>query len=121
VKDAQAHESDDQVRRDVIDARNQADSLAYQVEKVITENRDKLPVGELSRAEEAIAHVRAATQTDDAEAIKKAADELQRISHGFAAHLYKSSQSQGQSSTQGSDNSNVKDGEVVDAEYAETA
>jgi molecular chaperone DnaK len=118
VKDAQAHASEDQVRRDVIDARNQADSLAYQVEKVINENREKLPVGDLSRAEEAIANVRKATQTDDAEAIKKAADELQRISHGFAEHLYKASQSQG--STQSPEGSNVKDGEVVDAEYAET-
>jgi molecular chaperone DnaK len=118
VKDAQAHASDDQMRRDVIDARNQADSLAYQAEKVINENREKLPVGELSRAEEAIANVRKATQTDDAEAIKKAADELQRISHGFAEHLYKASQSQG--STQSPEGSNVKDGEVVDAEYAET-
>jgi molecular chaperone DnaK len=121
VKDAQAHASEDQARRDVIDARNQADSLAYQVEKVINENREKLPVGELSRAEEAIANVRKATQTDDADAIKKAADELQRISHGFAEQLYKASQSQSQSSTQSSDNANVKDGEVVDAEYAETA
>jgi molecular chaperone DnaK len=118
VKDAEAHASDDQARRDVIDARNQADSLAYQVEKVINENREKLPVGELSRAEEAIANVRKATQTDDADSIKKAADELQRISHGFAEHLYKGSQSQG--STQSPEGSNVKDGEVVDAEYAET-
>jgi molecular chaperone DnaK len=118
VKDAQAHASEDQVRRDVIDARNQADSLAYQVEKVINENREKLPVGELSRAEDAIANVRKATQTDDAEAIKKAADELQRISHAFAEQLYKGSQSQG--SAQSPEGSNVKDGEVVDAEYAET-
>jgi molecular chaperone DnaK len=120
VKDAEAHASDDQARRDVIDARNQADALAYQVEKVINENRDKLPVGELSRAEEAIANVRKATQSDDAGAIKKAADELQRISHGFAEQLYKASQTQGQSSAHSADNSNVKDGEVVDAEYAET-
>jgi molecular chaperone DnaK len=118
VQDAQAHASDDQARRDVIDARNQADSLAYQVEKVINDNREKLPVGELSRAEDAIATVRKATQTDDAEAIKKAADELQRISHGFAEHLYKGAQSQG--SAQSPEGSNVKDGEVVDAEYAET-
>src|SRR4029450_7564285 len=58
VKDAQAHASEDQARRDLIDARNQADALAYQVEKVINDNREKLPVGELSRAEDAIAHVR---------------------------------------------------------------
>jgi molecular chaperone DnaK len=119
VKDAQSHASEDQARRDVIDARNQADTLAYQVEKVINENREKLPVGELSQAEAAIAEVRKATQTDDAGAIKKATEELQRISHGFAEHLYKAS-SQNQGSAQGAQSADVKDGEVVDAEYAET-
>src|SRR5881296_520149 len=62
VKDAQAHESEDKARRDVIDARNQADALAYQVEKTIAENRDKLPFGDLSKIEAAIAVVRRAVQ-----------------------------------------------------------
>jgi molecular chaperone DnaK len=122
VKDAQAHASDDQSRRELIDARNLADSLAYQVEKTINENREKLPVGELSRAETLIADVRKAAQGDDVAAIKRAVDDLQRVSHGFAEHLYKSAQ-QGPSGnqSQGSQGSNVKDAEVVDAEYAETA
>ncbi|MBI3493742.1 MAG: molecular chaperone DnaK, partial [Acidobacteria bacterium] len=47
VKEAQSHASEDQARRDLIDARNQADSLAYQVEKTINENREKIAVGEL--------------------------------------------------------------------------
>ncbi len=121
VKDAQAHASEDQSRRELIDARNLADSLAYQVEKTINENREKLPVGERSRAEELIAEVRTASQGDDVSAIKRAVDELQRVSHGFAEHLYKSAQGQGSSGSQGSRGSNVKDAEVVDAEYAETA
>ena len=58
VKDAQSHAADDQARRDLIDARNQADSLAYQVEKTVNENREKVPVGELSKVEAAIADVR---------------------------------------------------------------
>ena len=49
VKEAQSHASEDQARRDLIDARNQADSLAYQVEKTVNENREKVPVGELSQ------------------------------------------------------------------------
>ena len=120
VKDAQAHASEDQERRDLIDARNQADSLAYQVEKTINENREKLPVGELSRAEAAIAEVRKVAQGDDLGAIKRAADELQRISHGFAEQLYKSAQGHGTTGSQNSQGSNVKDAEVVDAGYAET-
>src|SRR5204863_449630 len=65
VTEAQSHASDDQARRDLIDARNQADSLAYQVEKTVAENREKVPVGELSKAEAAIAAVRKALQGED--------------------------------------------------------
>ena len=115
VKDAQAHESEDKARRDVIDARNQADALAYQVEKTIAENRDKLPFGELSKIEAAIAEVRRTVQGDDLAAITRASEELQRGSHAMAQQLYKGSQS-----SQSSQGSNVKDAEVVDAEYAET-
>ena len=115
VKDAQAHESEDKARRDVIDARNQADALAYQVEKTIAENRDKLPFGDLSKIEAAIAEVRRAVQGDDLAAITRASEELQRASHAMAQQLYKGSQS-----SQSSQGSNVKDAEVVDAEYAET-
>jgi len=121
VKEAQSHASDDQAKRDLIDARNQADSLAYQVEKTVAENREKVPVGVLSNAEAAIAEVRKAAQTDDLAAIKRTSDELQRASHALAEHLYKQGQ-QGQDAPQGAPNagSNVKDAEVVDAEYAET-
>jgi len=121
VKDAQSHASEDQARRDLIDARNQADSLAYQVEKTVNDNRTKIAVGDLSKIESAIAEVRRVAQTDDLAAIKRATEELQRASHAIAEQLYK--QSQGPASgpaERGSGGSDVKDGEVVDAEYAET-
>jgi len=117
VKDAQAHATEDQARRELIDARNQADSLAYQVEKTVNENREKLAVGDLSKVDTAIAEVRRVAQTDDLAAIRKAVDELERASHAIAEQLYKA----GQQTPQGSQGSNVKDGEVVDAEYATTA
>ncbi|HMD36109.1 MAG TPA: molecular chaperone DnaK [Vicinamibacterales bacterium] len=119
VKDAQSHESEDKARRELIDARNQADSLAYQVEKTITENREKLPVGDLSTVEAAIAAVRKANESDDLDAIRRATEELQRASHSIAEQLYKSAQ-QASGADQGSPQSTVKDAEVVDAEYAET-
>jgi molecular chaperone DnaK len=119
VKEAQSHASDDQAKRDLIDARNQADSLAYQVEKTVAEHREKVPVGELSKAEAAIADVRRAIATDDLAAIRKASDELQRASHAMAEHLYKQGQpAPGPSAS--APEPNVKDAEVVDAEYAET-
>jgi molecular chaperone DnaK len=121
VKEAQSHASEDQARRDLIDARNQADSLAYQVEKTVNENREKVAVGDLSKVEAAIADVRRVTQADDLAAIKKATEELQRASHAMAEQLYKATQNtSGPQATPPSGDSNVKDGEVIDAEYAET-
>src|SRR5512139_326841 len=69
VRDAQAHEADDKARRETAEARNQADALAYQAEKTVNENREKLPVGELSKIEAAINAVKTATQGDDLAAI----------------------------------------------------
>jgi molecular chaperone DnaK len=127
VKDAQGHAAEDQKRRELIDARNEADSLAYQVEKTVNENREKLPVGELSAADAAIAGVRAAIKGDNLADIRAATEVLQRASHGIAGHLYKGAQGaegpQGSRGAQGSPDargSDVKDGEVVDAEYAGT-
>ncbi len=121
VKEAQSHASEDQARRDLIDARNQADSLAYQVEKTLNDNRTKIAVGDLSRIEAAIAETRRVAQTDDLAAIRKATDELQHASHAIAEQLYKQAQAApANEAGPGHQSANVKDAEVVDAEYAET-
>src|SRR6059036_1797595 len=77
VKEAQSHASEDQARRDLIEARNTADSLAYQTERTVADNREKVPVGELSKIEAAIAEVRRLALGDDLAAIRKATDDLQ--------------------------------------------
>ena len=121
VKEAQSHASEDQARRDLIDARNQADSLAYQVEKTVNDNRTKIAVGDLSKVEAAVAEVRRVAQTDDLAAIRKATEELQHASHAVAEQLYKQTQNAPSSGpAHSAPGSNVKDAEVVDAEYAET-
>jgi molecular chaperone DnaK len=123
VTEAQSHASEDQARRDLIDARNQADSLAYQVEKTVNDNREKVAVGDLSKIETSIAALRRVSQGDDLAAIRKATEELQQASHAMAEQLYKAQGAQGSEGAQGahgSGPSNVKDAEVVDAEYAET-
>ncbi|HZP49154.1 MAG TPA: molecular chaperone DnaK [Vicinamibacterales bacterium] len=126
VKDAQSHEAEDKARREVIDARNNADALAYQVEKTVNENRDRIAFGDLSKVEAAIAEARKAAQGDDLAAITRAVDELQRASHAMAEQLYKQSGPSGNAGTAGASgasgrsDSNVKDAEVVDAEFAET-
>jgi molecular chaperone DnaK len=116
VKDAEAHAADDKSRRELIDARNQADSLAYSVEKTITENRDRLPATDVSRVENAIAAVREAAKGEDLASIRTASDELQKASHAVAEQLYKQSQANAANAqaSQGN-NDDIKEGEVVDA------
>jgi molecular chaperone DnaK len=117
VRDAEAHASDDQARRDAIETRNQADALAYSVEKTLSENRDKVPAADASRVEAALAAVREATQKDDTAAIRRATEELQKVSHGMAEALYKTNAQAGSAAPHAGA---PKDGEVVDAEVVET-
>jgi molecular chaperone DnaK len=123
VRDAESHASEDKARREVIDLRNQAESLAWSVEKTLAENREKLASGDVTRVEQAIATVRDAAKGDDGEAIKRATDELQRASHAIAETLYKSQQGSPASGSPGSaenERGEPAEGEVVDAEFAET-
>jgi|RhiMethySRZTD1v2_1073278.scaffolds.fasta_scaffold26374_6 molecular chaperone DnaK len=118
VKDAEAHAADDKTRRELIDARNQADTLAYSVEKTIAENRDRLPAADVSRVESAIVAVREAVKSEDVTAIRSASDALQRASHTIAEQLYKQSQADSAHASAASPNNtnnDVKEGEVVDA------
>jgi len=116
VKDAESHEADDKARREVIDARNQADTLAYSVEKTINENRDRLPAEDVNRVESAVAAVREAVTTEDVAAIRRTSEELQKASHAVAEQLYKQSQSNAaNASGTWPGDSDVKEGEVVDA------
>ncbi len=121
VKDAQSHAADDEKRRELIEARNQADALAYQVEKTVNENRDRVAADEVAKIEAAIAEARRAAQGEDVAAITRAVEALQRASHAVAEQLYKAAQgAQTSGAGQNAQNANVKDAEVVDAEYAET-
>jgi molecular chaperone DnaK len=121
VKDAQSHGEEDKRRRDVVDARNQADALAYQVEKTLNENRERLSSGEASGVETALGALKQATQGEDRAAIQRAMDELQGASHAMAEALYRQGQAQsaGPAGSAGGDQGGVKDGEVVEGEYTE--
>src|SRR5262249_54043782 len=120
VNEAQSHASEDQSRRNLIDARNQADSLSYQVEKTVNENRGKLAAADVARMEELIADARKAAQTDDASAIARAVEALERNSHTLAEQLYRGSSAPKGSNGSPGATADVKEGEVVDGEYAET-
>jgi len=114
VKDAEAHAAEDQTRRDLIEARNQADALAYAVEKTVNENRDRLPGTDVAHVETAITKLREVSRADDLPAIRRATEVLQKASHAMAEQLYKQSQANAAHAAAKTDD-NVKDGEVVDA------
>jgi molecular chaperone DnaK len=114
VKDAEAHAAEDQTRRDLIEARNQADALAYAVEKTVNENRDRLPGTDVGQIERAITELREVSRGEDLPAIRRATDVLQKASHAMAEQLYKLSQANAAHAA-ASTGDNVKDGEVVDA------
>ncbi|HPI53002.1 MAG TPA: Hsp70 family protein, partial [Smithellaceae bacterium] len=88
VKDAEMHAEEDKRRKELIEARNQADSLVYSVEKNIKEFGDKVDAAEKSRIEDAIARVKKALEGDDLDTIKKAQDELMNVSHKLAEAMY---------------------------------
>ncbi len=113
VKDAEANAAVDQTRRDAIEARNQADTLIYSVEKTYTENKAKLTSTDAGRIESALETAKQAVKGDDVAAIRAATSELQQASHAVAEALYAATQ-KGQASP------GVQEGEVVEGEYAET-
>jgi molecular chaperone DnaK len=117
VADATQHAAEDTARRALIDARNQADGLAYQVQKTLDENRPQLDSTTVARIETAIDAVRHAVKGEDQAAITRAGDQLQRAAHAVADTLYARSQrgatGAGPAGATGAD---VQDGEVVDAE-----
>src|SRR5262245_50612345 len=89
VKEGESHASDDTTRQEAIKARNQSDSLIYSVERTLGENKAKLELGILNRAESALEAARQAVKGEDVAAMKSATSELQQASHAMAEALYK--------------------------------
>jgi molecular chaperone DnaK len=116
VKEAQSHAADDKSKRELVDARNRADSLAHGVEKLLKENRDKLPEGEAKAVEEAVAETRKAAEGESLPAIQSAMERLEKLSHKLAETLYKRAGAPaGEAAPKpGGDGGS---GDVVDAEY----
>ena len=101
VKEAAAHAAEDHQKRELVDQRNQADNLAYQVEKLLAEHRAKLSEAEATAIEQAVAETRKAAEGDDAAAIKAAVEKLTQQSHKLAEQLYKQTGAAGGGSRRG--------------------
>ncbi|MDX2435903.1 MAG: molecular chaperone DnaK [Acidobacteriota bacterium] len=125
VDQAQAHASDDDEKRKQIETRNKLDSLVYSTEKLVTENRDKLPESEASGIDTAIDAAKKALEEGSAEDMESAYEALTQASHQVAAVLYQSASAEGGGAPGGDagaasgDQPSADDDEVIDAEYVD--
>ncbi|MFO1190021.1 MAG: molecular chaperone DnaK [Alphaproteobacteria bacterium] len=125
VKDAEAHAAEDKKRREVIDARNQADGLIHSTEKTLKEHGDKVPAAEREAIERDLAALREVLNSDNAQTIKSATEKLAQSSMKLGEAMYRAQQAPGgapgsdagsDATAGGASGSNEK---VVDAEFEE--
>jgi len=117
VQEAKSHEADDKRRRELADARNAGDSLAYQAEKSLRELGDKVPESDRSQIEAKIADLRQALQGDDLAEIKRLTEAVQQASYALSQQLY-AQDSQPEGETNGG-SQGEGEGDVVEGEFRE--
>ena len=94
VQEARQHEAEDKKRRELIDAKNMADSLVYQTEKALRDLGDKVPSAERGAIEDKINNLKQAAQGDDINRIKQTSEEVQQAFHALSQQLYAQGQPQ---------------------------
>ncbi|HUU09404.1 MAG TPA: molecular chaperone DnaK [Phycisphaerae bacterium] len=87
-REAEDHAEEDKKQRDLIEKRNRADALAYQVERTLKEHGDKLGEADRQRIDDAVKEVQEAVKTDDVARIEQATEALSQASHSLAQMLY---------------------------------
>jgi molecular chaperone DnaK len=143
-KEAEAHAGEDKKRRDLVDAKNQADQVAYQTEKTLKEHGEKVPAEERSKVESAVSNLREVAKGDDGGAIKKAIEAVMSASQQLGKIIYEESAKQAaaaggagaapggagggpggpdgsggpaRGASPGADGGSKKDDDVIDAEF----
>jgi molecular chaperone DnaK len=88
-READSHADEDRKKRELIDARNKADQIIYQMEKMLKEHAAKITDADRAPIQAAIEKLKQVASKDDPRAIEQAIDELQQASHAMAQHLYR--------------------------------
>jgi molecular chaperone DnaK len=128
-KEAESHSAEDKQRLSEVEAKNKLDSLIYQGEKLVKENREKLSEGDVKAAEAAIEDARRALNEGGADRLNGASDSLTKALHRIGESLYKAQQASGAAAggttgtpggAAGQDSGqNRGQGDVVDAEFVD--
>ena len=93
-KDAEAHAEEDRLRKELIEARNSADSAIYTAEKALLDFAEKIPADVKTKVEAEVANVRKVLEGDDTSAIRQATDDLMRVVQQIGAAAYQQSEPQ---------------------------
>src|SRR5262249_419546 len=131
AKEADTHSAEDKAKREEIEAKNQLDSLTYNIEKMLREHGDKISGSERGDVENALADAKKAVERGNKEEMDRARERLTQASHKLAEQMYKAAQPQGGAAGAGAgpgagagsapsgDGHEKKDGGVIDAEYVD--
>jgi len=129
AKEAEAHAAEDKTKRDEIEARNQLDSMVYNIEKMLKENGDKISGDEKNSVETALADAKKALEGTDPAIMNSARERLTQASHKLAEAMYKSAQppegapgagpQAGAAGDGSAQQEKKKDEGVIDAEYVD--
>ena len=121
LKDAEEHAEEDKKRRELVEAKNKAESMCFELEKLLKEHDDKLRPEDKTALNAAIEKTREACKTEDADKIKSAFSELEQASHAMSKALYESAQQAQAQANQGaagpSDAKPSADDDAIDADF----
>ena len=113
-QDAEVHAEEDKKQFELVEAKNKADQLVYQMEKLIEENGDKLSEDDLAPVQTCIDKVKEVAGGEDKDAIDSAVSELEQTSQALSQVLYQAAQQEGGADESADD---VKDDDAIDAEF----
>ncbi len=121
VKEAESHAEEDKKRREAIETKNQLDSLIYNTEKTLKENKDKLDEGDLKNVEEALEEGKKALSSEETDRMKAATEKITQASHKLAEVIYQQHAQQQAAGPEGPGEATAEapaeEAEVVDAEF----
>jgi molecular chaperone DnaK len=119
VQEAKKHEGEDRKRREIAEARNNGDNLAYQAEKTLNDLGDKVPADDRQSIESKIAELREAIKGDDADHIKRLTEEVQQASYALSQQLYAQQTTPEGGEQSGDIPTPEEEGDVVEGEFRE--
>jgi molecular chaperone DnaK len=127
VKDAELHASEDQKKKELVQARNAADSQIYAIEKSMLELGANLDVGSRNQAEAVVAELKSAVQGEDVPRMRRLTEQLSQVAHTMAQAAYRQNHTGAGSGPQTGGGSSstgdraAQDDDVVDADFEEVA